>query len=155
MNQVLRRGDERRRLALGHFRGGLTKLIWEQTYRKFANHWERKLSDDLDVETSAPPGFGNAWIQGALTAIASCKVIARTNEGNIRLSFPADPRTGLDVIGRAAKGRVIIGINDAPPPPSTSPPQTELRSRTQGYDAAPVHIEVSAGSENSNVTIVR
>src|SRR5262245_30206428 len=113
MNQVLRRGDERRRLALGHFRGGLTKLIWEQTYRKFANHWERKLSDDLDVETSAPPGFGNAWIQGALTAIASCKVIARTNEGNIRLSFPADPRTGLDVIGRAAKGRVIIGINDA------------------------------------------
>lgn len=113
------------------------------------------LSGDLDVETSAPPGFGDTWIQGTLTAIASCKVIARTNEGNIRLSFPPDPRTGLDVIGRAAKGRVIIGINDAPPPPPTSPPQAELRSRTQGYDAAPVHIEVSASSENSNVTIVR
>jgi len=121
MNQVLRRGDERRRLALGHFRGGLTKLIWEQTYRKFANHWERKLSDDL----------------------------------YIRLSFPPDQRTGLDIIGRASKGRVIIGINDAPPQPSTSSPQTGLRSRTQGYDAAPVHIEVSASSENSNVTIVR
>jgi hypothetical protein len=113
------------------------------------------LSDDLSVETSAPPGFGDAWIQGTLTAIASCKVIARTNEGNIGLSFPPDLRTGLDVIGRAANGRVIIGINDAPPQPSTSSPQTELRSRTQGYDAAPVHIEVSASSENSDVTIVR
>lgn len=113
------------------------------------------LSGDLDVETSAPAGFGDTWIQGTLTAITSCKVTARTNEGNIRLSFPSDPRTGLDVVGRAAKGRVIIGINDAPPAPPTSPPPPELRGRTQGYDAAPIHIEVVASSDLSNVTIVR
>src|SRR5262249_34584567 len=40
---------------------------------------------------------------------------------------------------RATRRRVIIGINDGPPPPPTLSPQTEVRSRTQGYDAAPVH----------------
>ena len=113
------------------------------------------LSGDLDVSTEAPKGFGDAWIQGTLSAIASCKVMAQTHEGNIRLSFVPDTRTGLEVLGRSDTGNVLIGINEDATQPPVSKPQAELRERSKGYESKPVHVEVTATSAHSNVTIVR
>ena len=113
------------------------------------------LAGDLDIATTAPRGFGDTWIHGSLSAIASCKVLARTNEGNIRLSFAQDPGTGLSVIGRADEGTVLLGINVDGTTPPTSQARTELRERTKGYEGKQVQVEVTATSALSNVTILR
>lgn len=112
------------------------------------------LAGDLDLETSAPAGFGDTWIQGTLTAIASCKVVARTNEGSIRLAFPSVLDTGLDVTASSEQGRVMIGLNDKPAGNPDSANQKEWRARSEGYEKLPIKITVEARSKISNVTVV-
>jgi len=113
------------------------------------------LSGDLDVATEAPRGFGDAWIHGVLSAIASCKVLARTNEGNIRLSFSPDSRTGLDAVGRSDTGKVaLLGNYEDPNITPVLQDGNGMRRKSKGYESKPVCVEVTATSALSNVTVL-
>jgi len=113
------------------------------------------LSGALDVATEAPRGFGDAWIHGTLSAIASCKVLARTNEGNIRLSFSPDSGTGLDAVGRSDMGKVtLLGNYEDPNLTPVSHDSNGMRRKSKGYESKPVRVEVAATSALSNVTVL-
>src|SRR5215475_7547195 len=112
------------------------------------------LSGDLDLATEAPAGFGDAWIQGMLTAIAPCKITGRTNEGNIRLAFTPTLDTGLDVTASSEQGRVMIGLNDKPAGSPDNTNQKEWRARSEGFEKLPIKVTVEARSKISNVTVV-
>ncbi|MCI0387618.1 MAG: hypothetical protein MOB07_02445 [Acidobacteria bacterium] len=113
------------------------------------------LSGDLDVATEAPRGFGDAWIHGTLSATASCKALARTNEGNIRLSFSPDSRTGLEVVGRSNMGKVtLLGNHEDANVTPVLQQGSEMRRKSKGYESKPIHVEVTATSALSNVTVL-
>ncbi|SRR6266542_652491 len=112
------------------------------------------LAGDLDLATESPAGFGDTWIQGTLTAIAPCKVVACTNEGSIRLAFTSAPDTGLDVTASSEQGRVLIGLNDKPAGNPDSMNQKVWRARSEGYEKLPIKIMVETHSKISNVTVV-
>ena len=91
----------------------------------------------------------------SLSAIASCNVSARTNAGNIMLSFLPDPGMGLEVIGRSQEGTVMIGINEDATGPPVAQARTELRERSKEYERKPVRVAVTAASSSGNVIVVK
>ena len=65
----------------------------------------------------------------------------------------ADPRVGLDVVGRSDAGTVLIGINDGMTVPATPESSTAKHVRTKEYQTRAIKVDVTAISSKGNVTI--
>ncbi len=112
------------------------------------------VSGDLDLATDAPQGFGDAWIHGTMRVASSCNVMARTNEGHIRLSFSSDSPTGVDVTGRSDEGKVTFIGFDANGKPPTTKSGADLSFRSEEFESKPIRVVAKANSSRSDVTIV-
>src|SRR6266540_880668 len=76
------------------------------------------------------------WIHGTMRVVSSCNVTARTNEGNIRLSFSPEAETGMDITGRSDEGKVVlIGIAEDTTKRPTSKSGSEAHTRSEEFES--------------------